>query len=109
MRNAHALDEATRARELCLAYGQLADVQMLRNVLTSARTALTRAQEQCARLGNEGEPPMKSWLDGLGRRLNEITQENDSEYDGDDADANDVAASQSPQPPDSASGDKSGG
>ena len=109
LRNAHALDEATRARELCLAYGQLADVQMLRNVLTSARTALTRAQEQCARLDDEGHPPMKSWLDDLGRRLNEITQENDSEYDGDDADGDDAASSQAPQPPDSASGDKSGG
>ena len=109
LEDARAIDEATRAHELCLAQGQLADVQMLRNVLTGARTALARACAQCDRLDSESKSHMKSWLDGLDSRLKELTQENDSEHDGDAADADDAAPSQSPQPYNGAPGDERGG
>ena len=109
LEDARAIDEATRVHELCLAHGQLADVQMLRNVLTGARTALTRACAQCDRLDSKSKSHMKSWLDDLDRRINELVQENDSENDADPADADDAASSQTPQPYDGAPGDKRSG
>lgn len=85
-------------RELALAYGHLADVQMVRNKLFAARTALNRSMPYAGRIpppfGNE----VSEWLATIENRLTQ--SENDRARDkeeGEDTDS-DKLPSDPPEP-----------
>lgn len=77
----NALDTSTKAREFCLAYGQLADVQMVRNTLHSARSALNQAFTRLNQLDQTLRLDLGKWLNDIDQRLRQAERDRDRDHE----------------------------
>jgi tetratricopeptide (TPR) repeat protein len=94
LRDTSVKNDKGKSIELCLAYGQLADVQRLRSVLFAARNALDLAHEHCERLDHGSQNRTTQWLDDIDKRLKIAEQGRDRENETSD----DAPPSESPKP-----------
>jgi plasmid stability protein len=90
------LQYAIKARELCLAQGQLADVQMNRNALHSARSALNQAFAHLRQLVGED---IRGWLTDIDSRLMRAERDRDQDHEKDEERTDDGLTSKPPEPP----------
>jgi tetratricopeptide (TPR) repeat protein len=103
------LDKDDKTIELCLAYGQLADVQRVRSVLSAGRTAMNRARARFGQLDPAKHETIRYWLDEIDVRLRQAEADRDKDHDDDDPRADDRLPSDSPEPGDGAADGKGDG
>ena len=98
----NALDGVVRSRELCLAQGQLADVQTIRNTLHSARSAFSQASAWLNQLDQASGSAIRKWLKDIDARLTQAECDRDLDNESDEDGDGDGTVSDPPKPGDGA-------